>query len=282
MSPVGRPLWKRVGGRVRRGVQRSLNVFDRASDPSGAPVPPADLRAYYYRTRDLPAFIRARDAVRVEVLTHGLTPADRVLDIGSGIGNLALALIDAHQGTYDGVEINPEAAAWCRRAITPRNPRFRFHHADVAGGAYNPSGRLTASQYRFPFPDASFDFVFLGSVFTHMLPPAVAHYLAEIGRLLAPGGTCAASFFLLDDDRRGEVEAGRGFMAFPASIESARLHDRARPEAAVAIEETFVLDAYSRAGLRIERIRRGDWWNGRADDQDVITALTVRRTPPGI
>jgi hypothetical protein len=24
--------------------------------------------------------------------------------------------------------------------------------------------------------------------------------------------------------------------------------------------------------LRVETIRRGDWWNGRADDQDVITA----------
>src|SRR5215831_18384356 len=210
-----RPLWRRIAGRLRTAQRRSLNVFDRASDPSGAPVPPADLRAYYYRTRDLAAFTRARDAVRVEVLTHGLKPTDRVLDIGSGIGNLALALIDTHQSTYDGVEINPDAAAWCRRAITPRNQRFRFHHADVAGGAYNPSGRLTAAAYRFPFAGASFDFVFLGSVFTHMLPADVAHYVAEIGRVLAPGGTCAASFFLLNDDRASAVAQGRSFMPFP-------------------------------------------------------------------
>lgn len=267
-----RPLWRRVGGRVRGAWRRSLNVLDRATDPSGSPVPPADLRLYYYRTRDIAAFVRARDAVRVEVLTHGLRPADRVLDIGSGIGNLALALIGSHQGTYDGVEINRAATAWCQRAITRLNPRFRFHHADVAGGAYNPSGRLAASSYRFPFVDASFEFVYLGSVFTHMLPQDVAHYLAEIARVLAPGGTCAASFFLLNDDRRGDVEAGRSFLAFPCPIEGARLHDGGRPEAAVAIEDGFVQDAYRRAGLRVEKIRRGDWWNGRADDQDVITA----------
>ena len=272
-SPIARrPLWKRLGGRFRSAVRRSLNLVDRAVDLSGAPVPPAHLRSYYYRTRDLDAFVRARESVGVEVRTHGLKPADRVLDIGSGIGNLALALIGSHQGSYDGIEINREAAAWCQRAIAPRHPRFRFHHADIEGGAYNRGGRLSASQYRFPFDADAFDFVFLGSVFTHMLPGDVAHYLREIGRVLAPGGTCVASYFLLDDERRPHVATGQAFMTFSFEIESGRLHDRARPEAAVAIEEAFVTAAYRNAGLTIERIRRGDWWSGRADDQDVVTA----------
>src|SRR5262249_6516600 len=148
------------------------------------------------------------------------------------------------------------------------------HHADIFSSAYNPSGRLTASTYRFPFDDARFDFVFLGSVFTHMLPDDAAHYVREFGRVLAPGGTCAASWFLLNDERRPAAAAGRSFMRFACRDGSglARLHDRERPEAAVALDEAFVLDAYAQAGLRVERIRRGDWWSGRADDQDVITA----------
>jgi SAM-dependent methyltransferase len=269
-----RPLYRRIGGRLRGAARRWLNLFDRAFDPSGAPVPPAHLRIYYYRTRAIGAFLRARDAARAEVLTHGLKPSDRVLDIGSGIGNLALALAPDLTGSYDGVEIHPEAVTWCRTAITSRYPQLRFHHADVFSSAYNPKGRLTASTYRFPFEDASFDFVYLGSVFTHMLPDDVAHYLREIARVLAPDGTCAASFFLVNDERRSTIEAGRSFMPFAHRHASgvARMHDASRPEAAVALEESFVLDACAAAGLQVQRIRRGDWWSGAADDQDVITA----------
>src|SRR5262249_11790042 len=129
--------------------------------------------------------------------------------------------------------------------------------------------------FRFPFADASFDFVYLGSVFTHMLPGDVVHYVGEIARVLAPGGTTAASFFLLNEDRRADVDAGRSFIPFPFRDASGRapLPVRERPEAAIAIDETYVLGAYTRAGLAVERIRRGDWWKGSADDQDVITAI---------
>ena len=271
-----RPLWKRLGGQLRWGWHRTLTVVDRARGPSDPLLPPAHLRFYYYRSRDAEPFLRARDAVRTEVLSHGLRPGDRVLDIGSGIGNLALSLVDFLEGTYDGVEIHPAAVAWCQQAIASRFPRVRFHHADIFSSAYNPAGRLAASAYRFPFEDARFDFVFLGSVFTHMLPEDVRHYLAEIGRVLKPGGTCAASFFLLNDERRAAVIAVRSFMPFPFQDETrrARFHDIQRPEAAIALEEDFVAEAYAAAALDIRAIRRGDWWNGRADDQDVVTAVS--------
>ena len=51
------------------------------------------------------------------------------------------------------------------------------------------------------------------------------------------------------------------------------LHDADVPEAAIAIEESFVRQSHEQAGLRIRDIRRGRWWNGSAHDQDVLTAI---------
>ena len=163
------------------------------------------------------------------------------------------------------------------QAITPRH-RVRFHRADVASGAYNPHGLEPAEAYRFPFADQSFDFIFLASVFTHMMPDAVEHYLHEISRLLAPGGVCVASYFLLNDETRAGINTGLSFMSFGVEHPSGlgRLHDADMPEAAVALEETFVRRVHEQAGLRIRDVRRGGWWNGRAHDQDVITVVPDR------
>jgi SAM-dependent methyltransferase len=235
-------------------------------------LPPAHLRVYYYRTLKPDAFHRACDRARTEVATHGLRPEHRVLDIGSGIGNLAVSLAGSQTGSYDGVEIHREAVAWCQRAITPRYPQFRFHHADLASHAYNPRGSVAARAYRFPFPNQSFDFIFLASVFTHMLPDAVEHYVNEISRLLAPDGVCVASYFLLNDETRAGVERGDAFMSFAVPHPSGlcRLHDAEIPEAAVALEETFVQRIHRQAGLSIRDIRRGRWWSGKSDDQEVV------------
>ena len=239
-SPA-RPKWKRVAGRLRRAAYRVATPIDRIIRwKSAALLPPAHLRLYYYRSWSPAVFARACE-IRTELIDRGLRSEHRVLDIGCGIGNLAIGLRDYLQGGYDGIDIHPEAVSWCQRAITPRYPAFRFHRADVASRAYNPEGRVAASAYRFPFPDRAFDFIFVASVFTHMMPDEVEHYVHEISRMLAPGGTCVASFFLLNDETLAGVEAGRSFMSFGVDHPSGvcRLHDAFVPEAAVAFEEQF-------------------------------------------
>jgi SAM-dependent methyltransferase len=268
-----RPIWKRAVNRARSGIHRLVTAAERVVRwNDDTLLPPAHLRIWYYNTLRPSAFARACETARTELVTRGLRPEHRVLDIGSGIGNLAIGLTGYLTGTYDGIEIHPEAVAWCQRAITPRYPAFRFRRADVASEAYNPRGAAPASMYRFPFPDRSFDFIFLSSVFTHMLPEAVEHYLHEIARLLAPDGVSVASYFLLGDDARAGVERGRSFIPFRVTHPSGlcRLHDAAVPEAAVALDESFVRDAHRRAGLRIRDMRRGAWWSGTAHDQDVL------------
>jgi len=244
-----------------------------AKGKSHALLPPAHLRFLYYRTRDPKAFVRACETARTELAIRGLRPEHRVLDIGSGIGNLAVSLIGFLRGGYDGVEIHPEAVRWCQRAITTEHPNFRFHRADVASIAYNPRGQQQPSAYRFPFADDRFEFIFVGSVFTHLLPDAVERYVQEIARVLADDGVCVASYFLLNDETRAGVERGDSFMSFgfrnPDGL--CRLHDATVPEAAVALEEDFVRRAHEAAGLQIRDIRRGGWWSGKADDQDVLT-----------
>lgn len=271
-----KPAWKRLAGRLRRRVYRLATPVDRIVRGNDPLLPPAHLRIYYYGTWDPQAFARACE-IRTELIARGLQPEHRVLDIGCGIGNLAIGLKDYLRGGYDGIDIHPEAVTWCQRAITPRYPAFRFHRADVWSGAYNPAGCVPAAAYRFPFPDRTFDFIFLASVFTHMMPDEVEQYLHEITRLLTPGGRCVESYFLLNDDTRAGVEAGRSFMSFRISHPSGvcLLHDRAVPEAAVAYDEEFVRRLHDQAGLHIHDVRRGRWWNGERHDQDVVTSGVV-------
>jgi len=276
-------LARRIASFGRYALRRTVATpLDRVVHwRSGALVPPAHLRIYYYGTSDREVFARACAGARAELVSRALLPEHRVLDVGCGVGNLALGLKDYLRAGYDGVDVHREAVAWCQSAITPRHPAFRFHHADLKSEAYNPGGRSNPAAYRFPFPDARFDYVFLSSVFTHMLPDAVESYVREIARLLAPGGLCVASYFLLNDETRAAVHAGRSFIPFDYAHPSGvcRLHNPTTPESAVALEEGFVRRAHEEARLVIRDIRRGEWAFGRPHDQDVLTVSRASSGP---
>ena len=129
---------------------------------------------------------------------------------------------------------------WCQQAITPRYPNFHFHAADLYNRHYNPTGRVSASEYRFPFGDRSFDFVVLTSVFTHLLPPARDNYFSEIARVLRPAGRCLATFFLLDAAALQRVHAGRDAVGFRFQGPGYWTNNQRIPEAAIAYEEANV------------------------------------------
>ena len=129
-----------------------------------------------------------------------LKPNETVLEIGCGIGRMALPLTNyLTDGRYEGIDIVEEGIDWCRKNISAKYPNFRFQLADIHNALYNPKGTENAAGYRFPFEDKTFDFVFLTSVFTHMVLPEVDNYVAEISRILKKGGRCFATFFLVDE-----------------------------------------------------------------------------------
>jgi SAM-dependent methyltransferase len=206
----------------------------------------------------------------------GLRPEHSVLDVGSGCGRMAVPLLDyLTAGTYDGLEIIEKSVTWCRRAITPHYPNFRFHHADIRNREYNPAGRLRAEDYRFPFPDSRFDFVILTSVFTHMLPPSVENYMREIARVLKPGGRCFATWFLFDETSRKLCTTEKSQLNFRFDFGDYRSTHKHIPEYAVAYEQDFAVGLYSRYSLAPKLPPYYGCWSGREQAvsfQDIIVA----------
>lgn len=156
------------------------------------PLPPPVLRHCTAEYRDDSYFVEsARRDVRHLVEHAGLAMGSQLLEIGCGPGRLAIGLLSLGFpiGRYEGVDVDPDAVDWCRRFIAARHGAYAFHHVDVHNERYNPSGEIRLEeQFRFAFRDQFFDVIFLYSVLTHMQPGDVRVYLAELRRLLSPGG----------------------------------------------------------------------------------------------
>jgi SAM-dependent methyltransferase len=208
-----------------------------------------------------------------------LRPDSTVLDVGSGIGRKTLPLTGylSSRGSYDGLEPVPLGVDWCSRHISTRWPNFRFHQIDVFSGRYHLAGRCQARDYRFPFDDALFDVVISTSVFTHMRPDGVANYLAEISRVLKPGGRTLTTYFLVGSESRAHSGSAESDLAFAYQIDGALTTDLTHPERAIAHLEPTVRDLHSSVGLKInEPINYGTWsGTGGNSYQDIIVATRV-------
>jgi len=128
-----------------------------------------------------------------------------------------------------------------------------LHPVVVLGSpSYNPHGLDAPTAYRFPFPDGTFDFILLTSVFTHMLEDEMRNYLSEAARLLLPGGRVYATFFLCQDfdEIRNGIQR-HGGIAFHYRVRSAAVSREDYPTHAVAYREEFVRDSARGCGLLV-------------------------------
>ena len=211
------------------------------------------------------------------VALGGLTPNDRVLDVGCGIGQMAVPLTAYLEGgSYEGFDIVGEGIRWCRQHITLRFPNFRFQLADNFNREYNPNGKQATADYRFPYADASFDFVFLTSVFTHMLPRDLERYLSEVARVLDNGKTALITYFLLECSDLDEGARREGELLFRHEVDGCRSIDDRIPEKGIAYPEPTIRALYKKYGMKITEPIHYGIWRERGDlhrSQDVIVAV---------
>lgn len=207
----------------------------------------------------------------------GLKPSDRVLDAGCGVGRMAIPLTKYlnGEGMYEGFDISAKSIAWCRKNITRKYPKFHFQLADIYNKRYNPKGGQSSSRYKFPYGDKSFDFVFLTSVFTHMLPDDVDNYLSEISRVLKPDKKCLVTFFLINEESSRAIEAGASSLDFKFRVNGFRTTCEMIPERAVAYDEELVRRFCEKHKLDVEEpIYYGCWCRRESclSYQDIIIA----------
>jgi SAM-dependent methyltransferase len=233
-------------------------------------------------TGSVDSFLRSGETL-VQLLSDfaELRPSSKILDVGCGMGRLAVPLtryLD-EDGSYDGLDIVESGIKWCNENIAARHRNFHFSLADVFNAEYQPGGRAKASEYRFPYADETFDLVVLASVFTHMVPDEMEHYVTEVSRVLQRGGCCFATYFLINAESRRLMASGESSVRFKHNLDSHWLVSLRVPELSVGYDEEYVRNVYEKRGLE-KTIYYGGWcgrpplWSQASGtgDQDVVLA----------
>lgn len=266
------PKWMR---RMRKLFYAIPDLIDRITGKRPEMVPPRGM--IFTGSGD---FISQGEKFLTFFKEAGLQPNHRVLDIGCGVGRMARPLTSFlhSEGDYRGIDIVEEGIQWCTQHIQTRHPNFQFQLIPLKNSLYRNKGE-NAESVIFPFPANSFDFIFLTSVFTHMPEKEVLHYLEEIQRLLVPGGRCFATFFLLDDISKRQMETRQDVMKFPYHFGSYALHHLSVDAANIAFEKEILIKNIKEKFYVIY-----DWpgmWCKRPDGKDFQDILVLEKPKLG-
>lgn len=120
--------------------------------------------------------------ILAQLISLGLKPESKVLDLGCGTGRLAAQLLSylGDEGEYYGCDISKEAIEFCKKHYV--RPNFHF---------------VTSQMIIIPMAlDAYIDFIWCYSVFTHVYPHEMVSLMRECRRLLKPYGLFLASYYI--------------------------------------------------------------------------------------
>lgn len=234
------------------------------------PLPPQHLRLM---NDDDERFLEVAAQLARLVYRLGLEDDHELLDVGCSVGRLAIGLLTAtdYKGRYVGFDITPKQVRWARRHLGRDYENLNFRLVDVRNDRYNPGGTIEPEDFRFPVRANGFHMACLFSIFTHFYREDIERYLHELARVLRPGGTVVATWFLYDDST---LEAARTTSGYPMTFrhdEYTIYNDETDPLRAIAFHEDEVRRMVDRAGLEITTIEHGTWNGGSGPEfQDVV------------
>ena len=207
-----------------------------------------------------------------------LKPYEAILDVGCGCGRMAIPLIKHldKKGCYEGFDVDNKCITWCIENITSLYPNFHFQHVDVNNKFYNPEGKFNPENFVFPYDSDSFDFVYLSSVFTHMLPQHMEQYFSEISRVLKKGGRCFITYFLINPESIELINQKKSYIEFFEINKGIYSTDKEVPEQVIAFDEDLIRKFYTKNGLSVKTPFYYGSWCGRKkciDFQDIVIAI---------
>ena len=176
----------------------------------------------YESTRYGSPYGRLFRAAHLRTLDEVLEPAAKVLDVASGTGQLLPALVKFGQEVV-AIDLTPAMLEESRK-----------RHAGEARIVY-----AVGDASRLPYPDHAFDIV-ASARFLHLFEPArQAEFIAEMARVVRPGGLLVVDFYSADARR-----------LFWLPITLYRLLARKRPENDYRVNLRFARETLEGLGLQ--------------------------------
>lgn len=235
--------------------------FSRVEQNVFIPVPPKE-RVFIGGSGDSGEFRAIGCAIAKSLIqTTGLKPGHAVLEIGSGIGRVALPLTQWLEppGRYVGVEIVTQGVAWCNEHITALYANFEFLHADLQNDYYNPGGQGTTIDFRLPVEPGSFDLAVFASVFTHLDATDADAWLRHVALALRPGGRVWGTWFLMDEATIAACREGRSTLGLNYEENGVFWQGPERSPAAVGFAPWKMQEMVERNGFNVEQRDFGNW-----------------------
>jgi len=178
--PAERAYWlEQIRGFYR--TRYGLDLHPLQTAPELAPPLDLVLRVQQANKADPDGFFasgyRTALAYHEELLDHGFEPRSfgRILELGVGLGRLLVHFAPLPAELH-GCDVTPEVVEWTRRTLAGR--------ASVV---------LSPTHPPLPYADGHFDFVYANSVFTHVPCAMMVAWVAELRRILRPGGALILS-----------------------------------------------------------------------------------------